>query len=440
MSLRLRLALVVGVTFAIVVIGSVLAVRVSAGNELRGQIDRFLEQRSPRFEGDVSSGRFPGSNGGVFGSTGAPGLQRQFVQPDAIVQVLKTDGTVLRASSPELPVSAHDKALAAAPGPPHFSTVTVDEIPYRVLTTHLNENGRGTAGAFQIARNIKETNDVLDSLDLRLTLIAIGGTLVAAIAAWLIARRIVRPVERLTLATETVAETQDLTSTIAVDRRDELGRLAESFNTMLVALRSSRDQQQRLVVDASHELRTPLTALRTNIEMLRRNTSLDDAQFEEVLGEAQLELEELTDLVAELVDLATDARADEPAQAVDLGDLAERVATRYRRRTDREIPLTLEQPATVMVRESALERAVSNLVENACKFTPADRSVEIAVRRATIDVLDRGPGIDAEDRAHVFDRFYRTADRAHDAGLRARTRDRQADRRTARRHRRSAAA
>jgi two-component system sensor histidine kinase MprB len=223
----------------------------------------------------------------------------------------------------------------------------------------------------------------------------------------LIASRIVRPVERLTFATETVAATQDLTSEIPVDRRDELGRLAESFNTMLVALRSSRDQQKRLVVDASHELRTPLTALRTNIDLLRRASTLDEAQYDEVLAEAQLELEELTELVGELVELATDARADEPVQPVDLGELAERVASRYRRRTGRELPIALDAPAVVPARESAIERAVANLVENACKFTPADRSVEMRVRGSDIEVSDRGPGISAEDRAHVFDRFYR---------------------------------
>jgi two-component system sensor histidine kinase MprB len=404
-SLRIRLALIVGLTFAVVVIGCVVAVRVSASNELRGEIDRFLVQRSnePPFQfrtnGQPPNG-FPGVGNGGFRIGG-----RQLERPDAIVQVLDADGSTARASDPVLPVSQQDKALAAAPGKPHFSTVSVDGTHYRMLTTHIGVNGGG--GALQIARSIEETNDLLDSIDLRLLLIAIGGTIVAAVAAWLIASRIVRPVERLTFATETVAATQDLTSEIPVDRRDELGRLAESFNTMLVALRSSRDQQKRLVVDASHELRTPLTALRTNIDLLRRASTLDEAQYDEVLAEAQLELEELTELVGELVELATDARADEPVQPVDLGELAERVASRYRRRTGRELPIALDAPAVVPAPESAIERAVANLVENACKFTPADRSVEMRVRGSDIEVSDRGPGISAEDRAHVFDRFYR---------------------------------
>jgi two-component system sensor histidine kinase MprB len=396
MSLRLRLALVVGVTFAVVVIGCVYAVRVSAGNELRGQVDTFLVQRArdPRYNTDFER-RPPDVFPGRGPSTG-PVLE----EPDAIVQLLDANGTVLRAASPALPVSAQDRALAQAPGATMLRTETINGTPYRVLTKHTD------SGAVQIARSIKETNNVLSSLDIRLLLIAIGGTLFAALAAWLIARRIVRPVEQLTGATETVAATQDLTSTIPVERRDELGRLAESFNTMLVALRSSREQQQRLIVDASHELRTPLTALRTNIELLRRQRA-SGSELDEVLGEAQFELEELSDLVSELVELATDARADEPETPVDLGEVTQRVAARFRRRTNRELPVTLDAPAVVTAREAAIERAVSNLVENACKFTPEDRSIDIVVRGGVIDVRDRGPGIDAADRAHVFDRFYR---------------------------------
>ena len=111
---------------------------------------------------------------------------------------------------------------------------------------------------------------MLGSLDMRLLLIALAGTLLAAALAWLIARRIVRPIEELTTPRPNVAATQELDNPIEVSRRDEIGRLAASFNTMLAALRSSREQQRRLVMDASHELRTPLTALRTNIELLRR--------------------------------------------------------------------------------------------------------------------------------------------------------------------------
>jgi two-component system sensor histidine kinase MprB len=250
----------------------------------------------------------------------------------------------------------------------------------------------------------------MSTLDLRLLLIALTGTAVAAALAWLIARRIVRPVEQLTVASEEIARTQQLGHRIEIGRRDELGRLAASFNTMLAALGSSKAQQQRLVMDASHELRTPLTALRTNIELLQRAGTVDDAQRTELIDAAQVELAELGDLVAELVDLATDARAEEPAQRVDLGDLVEHVVERERRRSGREILLKQEHAATVEARPSAIDRAVHNLLSNACKFSGAETPIEVEVCGSTIEVRDRGVGVVAEERALVFDRFYRAAE------------------------------
>jgi two-component system sensor histidine kinase MprB len=250
---------------------------------------------------------------------------------------------------------------------------------------------------------------VLSALDTRLLLIGLAGAVLAAALAWLIARRIVRPVERLTATAEHVYATEDLDRRITVERRDEIGRLAASFNTMLSALGESREQQRRLVMDASHELRTPLTALGTNIELLQRAPDLPDGERAELLAAAHVELEELGALVAELVDLATDVRAEEPVQEVDLGEVVERVVDAQRRRTGRTITLETRDAATVVVRASGLERAVTNLVDNACKFSPTGTTVSVRVTGATIEVADRGSGIEARDREHVFERFYRAA-------------------------------
>ncbi len=393
MSLRLRLALVVATTFAAVVIASVFAAHVSARNQLRAETDRFLEQRAsdPHVSADGDHDR-PG------------GPIPTNVNPDATTQFVRADGTVVGTTSgqAELPVDAHDRALAAHGGDARYRDAQVDGKTYRILTMPLAQGG-----ALQVGRNIEGSDHVLSTLDTRLLLIALIGTFIAALAAWLIARRIVRPVERLTGAAEHVAQTQDLGSHIDVERNDELGRLAESFNTMLAALETSRDQQKRLVMDASHELRTPLTALRTNMEVLQRNTAIDDEQRTQLLAEAGIELRELSDLVAELVDLATDARAEEPLQRVELGDLVETVVERARRRTGRTITFAAHEPANVEVRASACDRAITNLVDNACKFSPTDTPVDVAVTATTIEVGDRGPGVAPEDRDRVFDRFYR---------------------------------
>jgi two-component system sensor histidine kinase MprB len=160
-------------------------------------------------------------------------------------------------------------------------------------------------------------------------------------------------------------------------------------------------------MDASHELRTPLTALRTNIELLQRADTFDEAQRIELVDAAQVELEELGDLVTELVDLATDVRAEEPAQAVDLGDLVEGVVERERRRSGRTITFSRANAETVNVRASAIDRAVHNLLNNACKFSGADTPIEVDVTGGAIEIRDRGVGIAEEERALVFDRFYR---------------------------------
>jgi two-component system sensor histidine kinase MprB len=402
MNLRLRLTLVVAVTFVLVVVGCTYAAHLSASQRLRSETDQFLLQRSARFAG-TQSNEFP-QNGGDGDESGGPGGGPALADPDAVTQILDASGAVHSriAGQPKLPIDAADRQLAQQGGHRRFRDVTVQHIPYRVLTVALPGGG-----AAQIARSIKADNDVLATLDTRLLLIALAGTIVAASLAWLIARRTVRPIEELTQTATYVAETQDLANSIQITRRDELGRLASSFNTMLEALNTSREQQKRLVLDASHELRTPLTALRTNIDLLRRARSFDDTQRAELLTETDLELRELTDLVAELVELATDTRSEEPVQQIELSDLVDRVVTRHRRRTDREITLETNEPAAVDGRVALLERAVSNLVDNALKFSPPDTPIEVVVDGSSVEIRDRGAGIPPDDLPRVFDRFYR---------------------------------
>jgi two-component system, OmpR family, sensor histidine kinase MprB len=416
MSLRVRLMLVVATTFAVVVMGTMYAAHVSTQRELRSEIDRFLLQRAndPGIRGGFAGRRPIRVPGDIDGGTNDPGT-RPLAEPDAIIQVLDPSGTVIRsiANQPAIPIDAHDKQIAANGGGPRLRTATIDGTQYRILTTAVD-----SGGAAQIARSIKDTNNVLSALDVRLLLIALAGTAVAAGLAWLIARRIVRPVEQLTVAAEQIAQTQELDQHIEIGRHDELGRLATSFNTMLAALGSSRAQQQRLVMDASHELRTPLTALRTNIELLQRAGNLDEAQRGELLDAAHVELTELGDLVAELVDLATDMRAEEPVEQVDLGALVERVVDQDRRRSGRTITLQrdTDAAATVDVRISAIDRAVHNLVDNAIKFSEADTPIEVEVRGGVIEVRDRGTGIADDERDLVFERFYRATEARSKSG------------------------
>jgi two-component system sensor histidine kinase MprB len=404
MSLRIRLALVVAVTFALVVVGCVYAARLSASRQLRQATDSFLIERSARFT-HTAPDRFPHGGQDPDDGGGGPFNAPALADPDAVTQILGAKGNIVSsiAGQPPLPVDAGDRAIAQHGGHPVFRDVNFGDDTYRLLTAALPNHG-----AVQIARSIEADKKVLATLDSRLLLIALVGTFIAASLAWLIARRIVRPIEQLTTTATDVAATQNLDNPIAVNRSDEIGRLASSFNSMLDALRMSRDQQRRLVMDASHELRTPLTALRTNIDLLRRARTFDADQREELLGETDIELRELTDLLSELVELATDTRTEEPVQQIDLGELVERVVARQQRRTGREITVERDRPTAVPGRVALLERAIGNLLDNALKFSPAGTPVEVVVRGTDVEVLDRGTGIDANDLPHVFDRFYRS--------------------------------
>lgn len=403
MSLRVRLVLVVAASFVLVVVGTVYAAHVSAQRQLRSAADQFLTDRAQRFASAPAQPEHDFDND--FGPRDQGGPGGALADPDAVTQVIDANGNVVSsiAGEPVLPISTRDLSLAHAGSGYAIRNVTVNGTPYRMLTV-----ARPSGGAVQIARDVSSDQKVLSTLDTRLFFIALAGTVLAASLAWFIARQFLRPVERLTVATAHVAETQDLSQEIPVDRNDEIGQLAASFNTMLIALDQSREQQKRLVQDASHELRTPLTAIRTNLGVLRRGATMDDADRAALLAETEAELQDLGDLANELVELATDERADEPVQEVDLGTLVGGVVERARRRTDRAIAVVVDDAAVVDGRPGMLERATKNLVDNALKFSPAGTEVDVCVRGARIEIADRGPGIAPQDRERVFDRFYRT--------------------------------
>ena len=270
--------------------------------------------------------------------------------------------------------------------------------------------------AVEVARSLSATDHALSRIKLLLFLIAGGGVLVAAGLGLAVSGAALAPVRRLTQTTEEVTETRDLSRRIDAGGRDELGRLAGSFNTMLAALEDSAHAQRQLVSDASHELRTPLTSLRTNIEVLSRDNALDPDEREQLLRDVGEQLVEMSALVSELVELA---RGDEhPQEPEDVRlDL---VAADAIERTIRNRPGVVFNPELeeTLVRgvPSTIERAVSNLLDNAAKWSPPDGKVDVVVRNGELVVRDRGPGIAQEDVPFVFDRFYRASSARSMAG------------------------
>ena len=270
-----------------------------------------------------------------------------------------------------------------------------------------------------IAQSMEPQRTTLAKLSVVLLLIGGAGVLLAAIAGTAVARTGLRPVQRLTEATERVANTGDLTP-IPVSGDDELARLTHSFNAMLGAVAESQERQRRLVADAGHELRTPLTSMRTNLELLlaseRPNSpTLSEEDKQEIQSDVRAQIDELTTLIGDLVELAREDAPQVVHEPVDLVEVVERSLDRARRRASNVTFDVQLQPWTLLGDSSALERAVLNLLDNAVKFSPSGSAVRLNVRQvgdgsAVLEVADAGPGIADADLPHVFERFYRSSE------------------------------
>ncbi|MDN0193469.1 HAMP domain-containing sensor histidine kinase [Streptomyces sp. S.PNR 29] len=348
-------------------------------------------------------------------SSSAPG--HDIVRPARTdVQVLGANGKVSDPGSPGLPVADADRRIATAVRAGRMiehKDVGVGSDVYRVATVSLG----GGRGAVQVAQEFSDTEDLLRTLQQRTLILMAAVVTAAGLFGWWLARRITRRLVILTSAAEDVARTRRLGIQVPVAGKDEVGRLGRAFDRMLGRLAQSEEDHRRLVQDAGHELRTPLTSLRTNISLLRRIDELSPATREDLVADLTQEARELTDLVNELVDLAAGQSDAEPPQRVDLAEIAEDVAGLARRRTGREIVVRASGDTTTDGRPGMLQRAVSNLVENAAKFDrtaggPIEIDITGPARPGTVrvEVRDRGPGIADGDLIRVFDRFYRAAD------------------------------
>jgi two-component system sensor histidine kinase MprB len=322
---------------------------------------------------------------------------------DTVTQVIDPRGNVVIAlGQVDLPISTDVLEMVANPFAQRMRITTeIDGVPYRILSVPILRGG-----ALQLGKDISDIESAKEGILLWLFVLGLLAIAASGSAGWFIARRTARPIQKLAAAAEHIAATRELTTTLEISGDAEIEQLASSFNTMLGALRLSREQQQQLVQDASHELRTPLTSLRANSELLERD-DLDRETKNSILRDMRAEVDELAALTSELSSLASDQRLVEPLQMVDLGDAVEDVIDRARRRSNRVINLQRISPARISVRPSQLDRAISNLIDNALKFCPTSDSVDIFVNKKRIDVCDHGQGISDDDKPFVFDRFYR---------------------------------
>ena len=401
MGLGARLAMV----FAMIAASTALLVGgvtyVTTDLQVVSQVDRFLEERAD----EISGGQRPQPRDRRDrGSNEADDLP---TSPDAEVQILDKDGALISNSGLSLPVDNIDRDLADDNGAAVIRTVSIEGFDYRLITDHL-----AGGGAVQVARSLDESVGLVQGLQTRILVIA--GTLAALAAGvgWVIAQRTTRPLRALTEAVDEVAATQNFDVPVPTDRSDEVGRLGKGFNRMLTALETSQKQQRRLVQDTAHELRTPLTSITANVEWLIRAPELDADTRSETLGGVRRELGELNDLMAEIIELATDSHEPAPLVRTDLSIIVTGAVHRFQDRTGRTVRLE-SQPGAVLADADSLARAVTNLLSNAHKYSPADAEIEVYASGGTVLVNDAGAGIPAAERERVFDRFYRRdADRS----------------------------
>jgi two-component system sensor histidine kinase MprB len=399
MSFRRRLTLACAAAVAVAVVLAAALTYWFVRDALRDQIDDSLRNARP-----FSFALAPDGARG-FDRLSRAGMRLESSPLDGpvpFVQALAPGGHI-EVPPGETPVSLLGpdvlEQVASGAREPFFAEVDRDGSRLRVYTAPAPGGG-----AIQVARPLDEVDGTLATLRAGLAGIVLLGVGAALALALLATRTAVRPVAELTDAAEHVARTRDLTRRIERHGDDELSRLAGAFNTMLEALEASQRAQRRLVADASHELRTPLTSLRTNMEVLARG-GLSPTDHERLRADVIAQLEELTLLVSDLVDLAREEEPVSERESLRLDELVAAAVERAARNAPGVRFSSDLEPVVVEGERSRLDRAVANLLDNATKY--GGGAVEVTLRETELVVRDHGAGIAAEDLPFVFDRFYR---------------------------------
>jgi two-component system sensor histidine kinase MprB len=408
LGFQARLTLVAASAVALSILVAAVVVYFVARAEVLGQIDTGLANRAATASARGSINVGP-------------------TVPDPyLLQIVRLDGSVLVSSqavspavppTPVLPVSGADRLVAEGAAPGFYRTETVNHVPFRIYTSPVFlTRPPPQRAALEIGVPLTDANRTLDTLQLILIAVAIGGVVLAGALGRVIAQAGLGPIHRLRRAIDHVTETGDMSSRVPDQGTDELGRLGAHFNRMLAALDQSMralDQsmraQRQLVADASHELRTPLSSLRTNIEVLQRSPAMPIAERDRLLADVVAQTAELSKLIGDLIDLARDDESPEAADDVRLDWLvaaaAERAGLMWPQvRFEAEL-----HDSTVIGQANRLQRAIANLLDNAGKWSPSGGVVEVCVTDHELTVRDHGPGIAPDDLPYVFDRFWRAS-------------------------------
>jgi two-component system, OmpR family, sensor histidine kinase MprB len=424
MSLRTRMALFAGAAVAIAVIAVVVAGYQGTRNELQSQVDQSLQSLSKRPLHNIGLGPGGGPTPpGVFqlgerlpsGSADHDpdeGLGFDHLPPQAFggasgtFTLFKHDGGtyVPPGQTYQIPSTPAIRALAAEGHGQFYTDMRVRGTHIRVLVT-----GIGDKGALAVALPLTTIDNALSNQLMLLLVIGGAGILLAVLFGLLVARTALAPITRFTRQTESIARSPERIEheRLEVTGSDELARLATTFNETLDALEQSVQSQRNLVADASHELRTPIATIRANLQLMREEELLSPEDRAALREDVIEELDELTALVADVVELARGSKPTGEQGDVRLDSIVQGALERARRRAP---GLTFGQrlePTLVRGDGDRISRAVTNLLDNAAKWSPEGGTVELTLHDGVVTVRDHGTGFKEEDLPYVFDRFHR---------------------------------
>jgi heavy metal sensor kinase len=387
-------------------LGAFLVLRLRA--DLRSNIDRELRVSAGAIKQNYGTEGVPGFSEISAASLRGTGSDAQVLDSQGRV-IISYGGDIAR--DPMAPGAAQQSALA---GKSQLFETRLGHAGQSFRAIALPINRRGSPQLIVVAESLRSAEEAVRRI---LVLLLIGGPVAMAAAGlggWMLVRNSLAPVERMRSKAAGIGIEQLHERLTYSNPRDEIGHLAATLNEMLDRLEAGVVARQRLIADASHELRTPLAAMRAELDVDLRDTSLSAAEHD-TLESVREEVDRMSRIVENLLTLARadDGQLELALRPLELGDIVSSTVAQLRpRAAEKRVSLRkLGSSWQIVADKQRLRQALANLIENAVEFSPPGEEVTISSWRDAeavgVTVSDHGPGIPPQAQSHVFDRFYR---------------------------------